>query len=62
MNVEKEEQLKRQQYENLYIIEEYFFFFFNYDSGKVSFVSDILRHLYFLRDEYRINTKEIFDN
>ena len=62
MNVEKEEQLKRQQYENLYIIEEYFLHKNNYDSGKVSIVSDKLRHLYFHRDEYRINTKEIFDN
>ena len=62
MNVEKEVQLKLQQYEDLYIIEEYFLHKNNYDSGKVSIASDKLRHLYFHRDEYMINKKKFFDN
>ena len=62
MNVEKEEQLKQQQYEDLYIIEEYFLHKNNYDSGKVSITSDKLRHLFFHRNEYMINKKHFFDN
>ena len=62
MSVEKEEQIKQQQYENLYIIEEYFLQKNKYDSGKVSITSDKLRHLFFHKDEYMINKKKFFDN
>ena len=51
MNIEKEEKFKEQQYEDLYIIEEYFLHKNNYDSGKVSIANDKIKNLFFKRNE-----------
>ena len=57
MNIEKEDKIKEQQYEDLYIVEEYFLNKNNYDNGKVAIASDKLKYLFFHRDEALINRK-----
>ena len=52
-NVEKEEQLKQEKYEDLYIIEEYFLHSKNCDNFKVSIASERLRYLYFNHHDYK---------
>ena len=47
INIEKEEKLKLQQYEDLYIIEEYFLHKNNYNNDNVSIATDKLRYLFF---------------
>ena len=59
MNVEKEEKLKQQQYEDLYIIEEYFLHKNNYDNDNVSIASDKLRYIFFHRNEDLLNNINI---
>ena len=61
MNVEKEEKLKQQQYEDLYIIEEYFLHKNNYDNDRVSIASDRLRYIFFHKNENLLNIKHLFD-
>ena len=55
MNVEKEEKLKEQQYEDLYIIEEYFLHKNNYDSGRVSIADDKIKEFFFYRKDSLVN-------
>ena len=55
MNVEKEEKLKEQQYEDLYIIEEYFLHKNNYDNGRVSIADDKIKDLFFYRKDNLVN-------
>ena len=43
----EEEKLKLQQYEDLYIIEEYFLHKNNYNNDNVSIATDKLRYLFF---------------
>ena len=47
MNIEKETKIKKQQYEDLYIIEEYFIHKINNNNIKVSIASEKLRYLFF---------------
>ena len=55
MNVEKEEKLKEQQYEDLYIIEEYFLHKNNYDNGKVAIADDKIKDFFFYRKDNLVN-------
>ena len=51
LNVEKEAKLKQQQYEDLYMIEEYFLHKNNYNNDNVSIASDKLRYLFFHKNK-----------
>ena len=51
-NIEKEEQLKQEKYEDLYIIEEYFLHKKNCDNFRVQIASDRLRYIYFNNHDY----------
>ena len=56
-NIEKEQTIKEQKYEDLYIIEEYFLHKNSYDSGKVGIASDKLKFLFFKGEEDLIKRK-----
>ena len=62
INIEKEEQLKQQQYEDLYIIEEYFLHKNNYVSDRVSIANDKLRYIFFHGNENILNKIKSSEN